>query len=58
MRRQKSIVLHTAKYNVLQFTSLEDAKKVLPEELILKFINSAWSNVQMIKLADAMKTRR
>lgn len=44
--------------NVMQFDSVSEAQTILPEALLLQFINSAYRNLQMIKFLDAMKERR
>ena len=52
------VKLNLAPYDVTQFDSIEEAQTVLPEEILLRWINLCWRNCQSMKLIDAEREAR
>lgn len=50
--------IHLRDVKITQFESVAEAMQILPEALLLHYINSAWKNTQILKLSDAMKPRQ
>ncbi len=46
------------RYYASQFESIEEARKVLPEEVLIRWINIAWRNYQAIALVESERKAR
>jgi hypothetical protein len=45
-------------FNITQFATLEEAQSVLPPALLLQWVNACWQSTQVVKIADALGTKR
>lgn len=57
MKLQEATV-NLRRFNITQFATIEEATQNLPPELVLSWINTCWRNTQMLKISDALGTKR
>lgn len=55
---QKTVTINGRPFQIDQFSSLAQASEDLPEALLLRFINSAWQNLQVMNRIDAEREIR
>lgn len=50
-----SVNINLKPYSISKFDSITEALTLLPEAIVLRYINMCWRDTQMVKLVDAYR---